>query len=104
MRYTVSVSDAASSMLSEHLLFLAQANLSAAEKLRREIIDGIRSLEEMPERCPYLELGNHNYKYRKLLAAKRYLILYTIVEYQVYVEYIVDCRQDYQWLIGSTEL
>ncbi len=32
---------------------------------------------------------------------KRYLALYQIIEDTVYVEYIFDCRQDYDWLIHS---
>jgi len=33
------------------------------------------------------------------LVGKRYLILYQIKGQMVYVDYIVDCRQDYEWLI-----
>lgn len=38
-------------------------------------------------------------KYHKMFVEKRYLILYQIKDRKVYVDYIVDCRQDYGWLI-----
>ena len=30
---------------------------------------------------------------------KWYLVLYQILDDTVYVEYILDCRKDYHWLI-----
>ena len=44
---------------------------------------------------PYIPAG----KYRKLLMGKRYLLIYQIKEDTVYVDYVVDCRQDYGWLL-----
>jgi hypothetical protein len=37
-------------------------------------------------------------KYRKLLVDKRYLLIYQIKDGTVYIDYILDCRQDYGWL------
>ena len=37
-------------------------------------------------------------KYHKMVVAKGYLILYQIEDQTVFVEYIMDCRQDYGWL------
>ncbi|MCG2788520.1 MAG: type II toxin-antitoxin system RelE/ParE family toxin, partial [Actinomycetia bacterium] len=36
---------------------------------------------------------------RKMLICKRYLLIYQIKGNIVYVDYIVDCRQDYEWLL-----
>ena len=81
------------------MYFLAQVDPKAAEDCKREIINGIRSLEKMPERFPLFEPENRLSPYRKMFIPKRYLVLYIIKEDTVYIEYILDCRQDYGWLI-----
>jgi len=54
----------------------------------------------MPERFPFLkaEFIPPN-KYHKIFVAKCYLVLYQIKGQTVYVDYIIDCRQDYGWLM-----
>ena len=36
---------------------------------------------------------------KEAAVAKWYLVLYQIQDDTVYVEYILDCRKDYSWLI-----
>ena len=38
-------------------------------------------------------------KYHKMFIEKWYLVLYQIQDDTVYVDYILDCRQDYSWLV-----
>ena len=38
-------------------------------------------------------------KYRKMVFGKWYLLIYQIKGERVFVEYVIDGRQDYQWLI-----
>ena len=38
-------------------------------------------------------------KYRKLLFEKHYLLVYQIINSTVYIDAVVDCHQDYSWLI-----
>lgn len=38
-------------------------------------------------------------KYHKMFVEKRYLVLYQIQDDVVYVDYILDCRKNYSWLI-----
>ncbi|MDD4334924.1 MAG: type II toxin-antitoxin system RelE/ParE family toxin [Desulfotomaculaceae bacterium] len=98
--YKVIVSDRARQMLAAHVLFLAQKSPAAARKTKNELMDAIRSLSTMPERFPFLnaEFMPLN-KYHKMYVEKWYLILYQIKDQTVYVDYIVDCRQDYGWLV-----
>ena len=100
MQYKVIISDKAKSMLGMHIRFLAQVNKSAAVKLKNRLVAEIRSLEDMPQRYPFF---NENYippnKYHKLFIENWYLVLYQIKDDTVYVDWIVDCRQDYQWLL-----
>ena len=38
-------------------------------------------------------------KYRKYVVSKKYVVLYQIKDKTVYVDYIIDTRQDYTWLL-----
>ena len=98
--YDVSVSDAALVMLDSHVDFLAKVSQSAARKLMNEILDDIASLSENPHRFPsYENEFIPDNRYRKMLSAKRYLVIYEVECNNVFVDYIVDCRQDYSWMI-----
>lgn len=100
MQYKVIISERAKEMLGMHIRFLAQVNKAAAKKLKNRLVDEIRALQEMPQRYPFL---NENYtpanKYHKLYVENWFLVLYQIKDDTVYVDWIVDCRQDYQWLL-----
>ena len=98
--YKVSVSDAALAMLDAHVAFLARVSASAATKMMDEILDDMASLSRNPQRFPAYENSFIPYgRYRRMLSARRYLVLYEIDGTDVFVDYIVDCRQDFQWLI-----
>ena len=99
-KYTVIVSDRAKHMLGMHIRFMTQINKPAAAKIKEEIMNAMRSLQNMPYRFPFF---NEPYipvnKYHKMYVPKWYLILYQIQDNTVYVDYILDCREDYSWLI-----
>ena len=52
-----------------------------------------------PVSYTHLDVYKRQHKYRKLLFAEPYLMVYHVAERKVFVDFIVDCRQDYQWLI-----
>lgn len=99
-KYTVIISDRARQMLGAHISFLAKVNKDAAISKKKELIKAIRSLSEMPQRCTFF---NEPYippnKYHKMYVANWYLIIYQIQEEKVFIDYILDCRKDYKWLI-----
>jgi plasmid stabilization system protein ParE len=98
--YDVIVSDAALAMLDSHVDFLARVSVNAATRLMNEILDDIESLANNPQRYPAYENPFIPVnRYRRMLSCKRYLILYEIDTAAVFVDYIVDCRSDYDWLI-----
>lgn len=99
-RYRVLVSDRARQMLTSHVRFLAPKSPTAARKAKNDLMDAISSLYELPERFPFFtaEFIPPN-KYHRMFVQKWYLILYQIKDQTVYVDYIVDCRQDYGWLV-----
>lgn len=99
-KYIVIVSEKASEMLVSHARFLARVSEQAAQNLIEEFKASAKSLEGLPERNPRLDFpAIPANKYRKLLLGKRYLLIYQIKNDVVYVDYIVDCRQDYEWLL-----
>ena len=100
VQYNIIVSERTRQMLAGHVRFLAQKSPDAARRVKTDLLNGIRSLSQMPERFPFLdnEFITPN-KYHKMIVAKRYLILYQIKDLTVYVDYVVDCRQDYAWLL-----
>lgn len=100
--YKVVVSDRARQMLAGHIRFLAEKSPPAARKKKSEIMDAVRSLGTMPERFPFLSAEPlPPNKYRKMFIENWYLILDQIKDQTVYVDFILDCRQDYGWLIKS---
>ena len=99
-KYKVIVSDRAKRMLGTHIRFMAQVNKDAAKAKKKELMEAMRSLEHMPQRFPFFEEAYiPANKYHKMFVAKRYLVLYQIQDDTVYVDYILDCRKDYSWLI-----
>ena len=99
-RYQVIVSSKAALMMKEHVAFLAQVNVETALHLADIFRAALFSLRELPYRCPFLVSEQiPHYKYRKLIVAEQYLFLYQVIDQKVYVDYIVDCRQDYEWLL-----
>jgi plasmid stabilization system protein ParE len=100
MKYHIIISERAKEMLGMHIRFLAQVNKAAASKLKNRLVAEIRSLQTMPQRFPFF---NEDYipanKYHKLYVENWYLVLYQIKDDTVYVDWILDCRQDYPWLL-----
>jgi plasmid stabilization system protein ParE len=102
-------------MIGGHVRFLAQISPPAARRAKVRLLAAIRSLSSMPERFPFFDTQPSpkgegspldadpipKEKYRKLFVENWYLILYQIEDQTVYVDYIVDCRQDYVWLIQA---
>jgi len=93
--FTVKVAHAANDRMCEHFEFLARVNEAAAIQLIEALVSDIRSLERIPSRCPMFErAGIKKGKYRFLISAKRYRVVYQVTGDTVYVDDIQDCRQD----------
>lgn len=99
-QYKVVISEKATEMLVQHLRFIAEVSHQAADTLRAEIIESAKSLQSFPERnMIFFHPVLPTKKYRKMTIGKRYLLIYQIKNRTVYIEYILDCRQDYRWLL-----
>lgn len=99
-KYRVIVSDKAKRMLGTHIRFMAEVNKEAAKTKKKELMTAMRSLSQMPQRFPFFEeMYITPNKYHKMFVEKWYLVLYQIQDDTVYVEYILDCRKDYSWIV-----
>ena len=85
-KYRVIMSARAAQMLVSHAAFLAQVSPAAAERLTVEFEKAAKSLEQMPQRCPWLR-GEYIPKnaYRFILFEKRYILIFQIVDNTVYL-------------------
>lgn len=98
--YIVVISNEATQMLISHARFLAQVSEHAAIRLIETFEVKAKSLEQFPEKNPWLtDPLIPSGKYRKILLEKRYLLVYQIKENTVYLDAVVDTRQDYGWLL-----
>lgn len=99
--YDVIISERAAQMLVSHAAFLTNVSEQAAESMIEEFEEAAHSLRTLPERCPWLNDGVlPKNKYRFLVFGnKRYLIIFQIVDQTVYIDLVVDCRQNYHWLV-----
>lgn len=99
-KYRVEVSARASQMMAEHTAFVARVNVTAARNLVAAFRKAANSLSEMPMRCAWLTAEYIPYnKYRFLVFAERYMLIFQIRDDVVYVDYVLDCRRDYSWLL-----
>lgn len=99
--YNVIISARATSDIVSHVSFLAKVSKSAAKNLANDFKISAESLERLPLRNPFLtgEYLPQN-KYRYLIFAKRYLLIYQVKNDTVFIDYVLDCRQDYCWLLN----
>ena len=98
--YEVRVTNTAWEQMLEHARFLANVSEDAATRLVDEFVRKSNTLTQMPERCPWFSHDAIPFqKYRKLFFGKYHLALFEIRESVVYVTAVVDCRQNFPWLL-----
>lgn len=94
-KYTVTISKRANAMLIDHTRFLANVSVSAAQKLVSEFENILDILEDNPFQFPIeTEYDFLPGEYRKALFGKRYKALFMVEDHTVYMDAVLDCRQD----------
>lgn len=94
-RYAVIVSRRADTMLVRHTRFLANVSVPAAKGLIKDFEKVLDALEDNPFQFPVetdYELPSG--QYRKALFCKRYKALFAIEGDTVYLDTVLDCRQN----------
>jgi len=93
MRYNVVIDLSALERLENHVDFLRRVSASAAVKLADEFNECLNTLLENPGIYPRYE-SEINADLRYKLFLKRYRIVFEIIENDVYIYDVQDCRQD----------
>lgn len=98
--YKVIISSMTAEMLISHSRFIANVSEKAANQFVEEFNEKAKSLERFPERNPYImDPMIPEGKYCKLVFLKRYLLIYQKKDEFVYIDALLDYRQDYKWLL-----
>ena len=93
--YNIVFSSRVDKMVTDHVSFIARVSISAAKQFRRELADILKRIEDNPYQFPVdTDLNLPEDMYRKALFAKRYKVLFMLENQTVYVDAIVDCRQN----------
>ena len=97
-KYNVSIAWRADKMLLSHTEFLARVSPTAARRLLADFKKVTKQLEDNPLAFPFADeldaAGIPPETYRKCMFDKRYKALYLVEDTNVYVDAIIDCRQE----------
>lgn len=75
-----------------HSFYKSKYNKQTAEKFLNDFNSSIQSLVSFPYMYPKLSFNN---SYRKLIFNKKYVIIYTIENDIIYIDSVVNCKQNY---------
>ena len=93
-RYRVILATRVRIQLLNHASVLARVSLPAAKRFRTAFWQTLGRLRDNPYQFPLDPLFNKlNMKYRNALFEGRYKILFTIEGSEVFVDSVIDCRQ-----------
>ena len=83
-----------------HARLLAETSTKSAHRLTKDFGLVASALGAMPERFPWFIHDMIPFqKYRKIFCGKYHLVLFEMREDTVYVTSVIDCREDYGWLL-----
>ena len=93
--YVVVVREQCLASFENHLEFLANVSLNAAESLYSSFWDVVNSLTTFPGRNPLIRVSAEpDAEYRRALLGHNHAILYEVVGEKVYIDAVVDLRQN----------
>lgn len=95
MEYNVLIAETAHEQISQCVAFVNNVSREAAILLYENIMNGIKTLRTLPNRCPKIDfIKIPFFEYRKLLIDDgRYAIIFRIESQTVYVNYFIDLRK-----------
>lgn len=94
-KYAVTVSKRADAMLVRHTRFLANVSVPAAKELTKDFSKVLDALEDNPFQFPFeTEYDLPPGQFHKALFYKRYKALFYVEGETVYLDAVLDCRQD----------
>jgi hypothetical protein len=94
-KYYVHITDRCFITLQKHTEFIANANINAAKNFKNEFMETVNELEFFPERNISVRLQiDPGLIYHRALIGKFHAILYEIQGNDVYVDLVIDLRQN----------
>ncbi len=97
MPYTVIISRRVDMMLLKHISFLAKVSLPAAKRFRNDYSAILKRIADNPFQFPIeTDLNLPEGIYRKALFSKRYKAIFMVEKNTVYLDAVVDCRQNFE--------
>jgi len=94
-KYAITLSRRVDAMLLQHVEFLARVSVPAARKFRQDYADILKRISNNPSLFPVdTDLNLPEGVYRKALFAERYKALFSVENNVVFLDAVVDCRQD----------
>jgi plasmid stabilization system protein ParE len=103
--YCINLSRRAEGMLLQHTEFLARVSPAAARRLISSSKEAKNKLADNPYQFPFADEldvpGIPPKTYRKCLFAGRYKALFLIEENDVFIDAVIDCRQENKNLFSS---
>ena len=97
-KYKAILARRADIMMQAHIEFLARVSIPAAHRLLTDFKRSIHKIEDNPFQFSYADEldapGIPDETYRKCFFNERYKALFIIEEQTVYIDAIIDCRQE----------
>lgn len=94
MKYKIYLTNKAKITLNIHIEFLSKVSVPAAIKLQKYIFNNLELLRIYPRigiKCLNKKLP---YEYRKMVIKDKYTLVYFIIKSNIYVDIILDTRQN----------
>lgn len=98
-KYRLLIFPSAKQDLQDVVDYVNELSPDAAFKLYDEIVEGISSLSQMPERCPLLKSPVLRMKGYRVLIVHNYLVFYTVNDDRVVIRRILYGRRKYEFLL-----
>lgn len=94
-KYRIIIARRVEIQLLNHISFLSRVSIPAAKRLRNSYKDVLERLKDNPFQFPIDSvLAELNLPYRKALFEKRYEVLFTVEDDTVFIDSVVDCREE----------
>lgn len=98
-KYKVRIYRSAKRDLEEIIEYLNTLSQTAALKQYDHIIEKIRSLSEMPDRCALLKNLHMQLKGYRILIIDNYMVFFIIKDETIQIRRILYGRRNYEWLL-----
>lgn len=96
-KHRIIIAGKARVQLLNHISFLSKVSVPAARQLRDSFAVVLSRLKENPYQFPIDQVFSQlNLPYRKALFDERYKVLFTVEDDVVFIDSVVDCRQQTQ--------